>query len=62
MQRDMKCCEDLNPCVDVGSDNAKGYITQRIVIATQRTGVGESRIGIVDRQKETFDSAKRHST
>ena len=35
MKRDMKRCEDLNPCLDVGSDNAKGYITQRIVIATQ---------------------------
>ena len=39
MQRDMKRCQDVNPCVDVSSENAKGYITQRIVIATQRIGI-----------------------
>ena len=51
MQRDMKHCEDLFA--------EKGYITQRIVLATQRTGsaldeqaLETQRIGIVDRRKD----------
>ena len=35
MQRDMKHCKDLTNAWIQGSNNAKGYITQRIVVATQ---------------------------
>ena len=55
MQRDMKRYEDLNPDVDDSSDNVKGTITQRIVIATQLIGTATRRTGVED-------STKRHST
>ena len=62
MQRDMKRCEDLNPRVDDGSNNAKGYITQRTVIATQRIGTATRRTGVGDSTNRHCGSTKRHST
>ena len=53
---------DLNPFVDTRSDNAKGYITQRIVMATQRIDTATRRTGVGDSANRDCGLTKRHLT